>query len=43
MEANKDNKLITIATFGYSSEMTVILAKLESEGINYFIKDELTI
>ena len=35
--------LRTIATFTYPAETFVIKSKLESEGIECFIKDELTI
>ena len=34
---------ITIATFSYPSELTVVKSKLESEGITCFVKDELTV
>jgi hypothetical protein len=37
------NKFITIATFSYPSEVAIIKGRLESEGIECFIKDELTI
>ncbi len=36
------DKLVTIATFTYHSELTVIRAKLESENIECFIQDEMT-
>ncbi len=36
------DKLVTIATFTYHSELTVIKAKLESENIECFIQDEMT-
>src|SRR4051812_2015968 len=34
--------LVTIKTFSYSTELAVIRARLESEGIECFVKDELT-
>ncbi len=36
------DKLITIATFTYPSELNIIRARLESEGIECFAKDEMT-
>ncbi|WP_024479179.1 MULTISPECIES: putative signal transducing protein [Cellulophaga] len=37
------DKWVTIATFEYSSDLQVFKAKLESEGITVFVKDENTI
>jgi hypothetical protein len=37
------DNFVTVATFTYPSEMAVVRAKLESEGIDYFVKDELTV
>jgi hypothetical protein len=34
--------LVTIATFRYAPEMGLVRSKLESEGIECFVKDELT-
>lgn len=36
-----EQKLITIATFSYAPEMGLVRSKLESEGIECFVKDEL--
>ncbi|MEO1050608.1 MAG: DUF2007 domain-containing protein [Bacteroidota bacterium] len=36
-------KFTTIATFQYPHEVQVVKGKLESEGIEVFLKDELTI
>ncbi len=36
------DKLVTIATFTYPSEVVVIKGRLESEGIECFVKDEIT-
>ncbi|WP_462317824.1 putative signal transducing protein [Marinilabilia sp.] len=36
-----EEKLITIATFSYAPEMGLVRSKLESEGIECFVKDEL--
>jgi hypothetical protein len=35
------NNLVTIRTFTYPSELLIIRTKLESEGIYYFVKNEL--
>jgi hypothetical protein len=37
------DNLITIKTFTYSSEVLVLRGRLESEGIECFVQDELTI
>src|SRR4051812_21631861 len=37
------DNFVTIKTFNYSNEVAIIRARLESEGIECFIKDELTI
>lgn len=37
------NKLVTIKTFTYPHEAYVVRGKLESEGIETFMKDELTV
>lgn len=37
-----DKSLKTIATFSYAPEMGLVRSKLESEGIECFVKDELT-
>ncbi len=34
---------ITIATFTFPNEYSVIMARLESEGIRCFVKDEMTV
>lgn len=34
--------LVTIITFTYAHEITIIRGKLESEGIDCFVQDELT-
>ncbi len=36
------DSFITIKTFSYINELTIIRAHLESEGIECFVKDELT-
>ncbi|PWD99912.1 putative signal transducing protein [Marinilabilia rubra] len=36
-----ENRLVTIATFSYAPEMGLVRSKLESEGIECFVKDEL--
>ncbi len=36
------DKLVTVATFTYPSEVAVIRGRLESEGIECFVKDEIT-
>jgi hypothetical protein len=36
------NELVTIATFNTSPEMGLVRSKLDSEGIECFVKDELT-
>ncbi len=36
------DKLVTVATFTYPSEAVVIKGRLESEGIDCFMKDEMT-
>lgn len=36
------SKLITVKTFTYSHELSIIRSKLESEGIYCFAQDELT-
>ncbi|MDR0811205.1 MAG: DUF2007 domain-containing protein [Paludibacter sp.] len=41
MDKSKE-KLVTILTVNYPSDMYVIRAKLESEGIECFAKDEMT-
>jgi type III secretory pathway lipoprotein EscJ len=42
MNSNLDN-FVTVKTFSYPHEVAVIRARLESEGIECFVKDELTI
>lgn len=37
------DKLVTIKTFTYPHEVYVIRGKLESEGIQTFLKDEMTV
>lgn len=37
------NKLVTIKTFTYPHEAYIVRGKLESEGIETFMKDELTV
>jgi len=36
-------KIVTIATFTYPSEIAIIKGRLESDGIECFVKDELTV
>lgn len=36
-------ELITIATFTLPSDLAIVKGRLESEGINCFVKDELTV
>jgi len=38
----EEDKLVTIATFSYAPEMGLVRSKLESEGIECFVKDELS-
>ena len=40
---NKSDDFITVLTFTYPNEVVVIRARLESEGIECFVKDELTV
>lgn len=37
----EENKLVTIATFSFAPEMGLVRSKLEAEGIECFVKDEL--
>lgn len=37
------NEFITVATFTYPSEMVAIRGRLESDGIECYVKDELTV
>jgi hypothetical protein len=39
----KEEKYITIKTFNYPADSFLVKSKLESEGIECFLKDELTI
>lgn len=39
---NKSENLITIMTFSYAHELAIIRGRLESDGIECFVKDELT-
>jgi len=39
---NKSDNLITVMTFSYPHELAIIRARLESEGIECFVQDELT-
>ncbi len=36
-----ENSLVTIATFSFAPQMGLVRSKLESEGIECFVKDEL--
>ena len=38
-----DDKLITVLTFTYPHELAIIRGRLESEGIECFVQDELTV
>ena len=38
-----DDKLITVLTFTYPHELVIIRGRLESEGIECFVQDELTV
>lgn len=42
IENNKHNNFITVLTFYYSHQTAIIRGRLEAEGIECFIKDELT-
>lgn len=37
------NQFVTIRTFSYPHEAHIVMGKLESEGIEVFLKDELTV
>jgi len=39
----KTNNFITVLTFNYPSEVAIIRSRLESEGIECFVQDELTV
>ena len=42
MDNNNDN-LVTIITFTFAHELAIVRSILESEGIDCFVRDELTV